>query len=59
MISEITLFWEEFELTERTRLWSVDLVLPLLVIFVDTTTNEIKRMVYGISNFIIVIDHAR
>ena len=26
---------------------------------VDTTTNEIKRMVNGISNFIIVIDHAR
>ena len=26
MISEIILLWEEFELTERTRLWSVDLV---------------------------------
>ena len=26
MIYEIILLWEEFELTERTRLWSVDLV---------------------------------
>ena len=30
MISEIILLWEEFELTERMRLSSVDLVLLIL-----------------------------